>query len=507
MKTKIIKIILLCIISSSLSALRYIPGSAFNPEIRNNLYYSLLNYPENPREADISTYGTGLYHPFASVPRFSDAFVDAFRIGKARHSLIAYQSPDSLFKAEFNIQAGYEQSMGDQDYGFLYKGYLIKAALGKHLDLNTYWWNGLFTGDKASALHSELVDGEIMDNTATIRLDNITADISYNTNNYSAAIGRGKFPIGNSISGSIIMNDSVNDYAYLLAEGRIGDFNVSFIHASLKADSVYAIYTSPYVNKKNYPDKFIAMHQLSYHPTVSFKLFIGECVVYGNRGIDVNYLIPNAFWRASEHNLGDRDNVLVFGGAKLQAFPSLLLYGQMALDEFSYNKLFTSWWGNKYAIQGGARYTLPSFIPCSAAPSVTLELTAVRPFTYTHYMNHTMYSHDGRSLGYPKGSNIVDVSCGILLPLPHSKILQTKVSYSKQGSYGSDWRQNYNDVFAGHSTTGTAKWFEGTVTKRSSIDNTLLIDMFAHHRLLLGYSAEYQENWSSKLYAGWQLHY
>jgi hypothetical protein len=507
MKTKILKIILLCAVSGSLSALRYIPGSAFNPDIRNDMYYSLLNYPENPREADLSTYETGLYHPFANIPRFTAAFVDAFRTGKARYSMIAYQSPDSLFKAEFNFQAGYDQSMGDQDYGFLYKGYLIKAALGKHIDLNTYWWNGMFTGNKSSALHSELLDVDLEDTSATIRLDNIKADVSYNTDDYTFAIGRGKFPIGNSISGSIIMNDSVNDYAYLLAEGRVGDFSVSFMHGSLKADSVSAIYNNPAVNTKTYPDKFIAMHQLSYHPSHNLSFFIGECVVYGNRGIDLNYLIPNAFWRASEHNLGDRDNVLVFGGAQFQALPRLLLYAQTALDEFSYNKLFTSWWGNKYAVQGGARYTLPAFMLCSDAPSVTLELTAVRPFTYTHYMNHTMYSHDGRSLGYPKGSNIVDVSVQYYSPLGHNLSWKTKASYSKQGSYGSDWRQNYNDLFGGHTQNGTAKWFEGSVTKRSSIDNTLLIDVFAHHRFLLGYSADYQDEWSTKLYAGWQFNY
>jgi hypothetical protein len=491
----------------SLGAVRYIPGSAFNPEITDELHYSLLSYPENLREADVSIYGKGIYQPFASFPRFKDAFIDAFRTGKARHSLLGYQSPDSLLKAEFNILAGYEHNRGEHECGFLYKGYIIKATLGEHVDLNTFWWNGMFLGDKSEALLSELMDGYLKETTDKIRVDNIEAELSYNAKYIRLALGRGKFPIGNSISGSIIMNNSVNDYAYLMADASAGDFNLSFIHGSLKADSIYAIYSDSALNSKTYPDKFVALHQISYHPTDNLSLFIGETVIYGNRGIDVNYLIPNAFWRASEHNTGDRDNMLVFGGAKFRPHPKLLLYAQTAFDEFSYNKLFTSWWGNKYALQGGIRQTLPLSMPNCPAPNLTLELTAVRPFTYTHYMIHTRYSHDGRGLGYPKGSNIVDLTLGLSLPLWQSISLQSSASYSKQGSFGSDWRQNYNDVFIGQSQTGTATWFQGTVTKRSTVENALLIDIFAHHRLLLGYAAEHVDKWSGKLYAGWQLNY
>lgn len=491
----------------SLWSVRHISGSAFNPEVRDELFYSLLNYPENPREADLSIYGKGVYHPFASLPRFKDAFVDAFRTGKARHSLLGYQSPDSLLEAEFNILAGFEQASGEKDCGFLYKGYIIKAALGKHTDINTYWWNGMFMGDKGEARLSELMDGYSKDSSDKIRVDNIAADLSYHAENYSLAIGRGKFPIGNSISGSIILNDRVNDYAYLLAEGRAGDFGLAMLHGSLRADSSYAIYPSAAVNNKNFPDKFVALHQLTYFPTESLSMFIGESVIYGNRGVDINYLLPNAFWRASEHNIGDRDNVLIFAGAKFRVHPSLLLYAQTALDEFSYNKVFTSWWGNKFAVQGGINYIIPAYLTQAASPSVTLELTAVRPFTYTHYMNHTMYSHDGRSLGYPQGSNIVDITCGLFLPLPLSTSLQSRASYSKQGSFGSDWKQNYNDLFAGQTQTATAKWFQGDIMKRTAVDNALLIDVFAHHRLLLGYSAEYVDEWKGKMYAGWQLNY
>lgn len=505
--TKLILQYCFLLLALPMAATRHIPGSAYNPELRDEQFYSLLNHAENPREMGIDIYGDGLYHPFASLLRFGDAFIDAFRMGKARHSLIGYQSPDSLLKAEFNILAGYEYGKGDGDWGFLYKGYRINAAYGKRISMNTYWWNAMFMGDKAEALQSELIDGYHKDSVDKIRVDNISADISYNAPGLSIGIGRGKFPIGNSISGSIILNNRVNDYPYLMAEGRWGDFSLSMLHASLMADSVYAYHSSATVNAKNYPEKFLAQHQFSYHPGDKLKLFMGETVVYGNRGIDLNYLLPNAFWRASEHNLWDRDNMLIFGGADYHVNSNLLLYAQAALDEFSYNKLFTNWWGNKYAFQSGLAYYLPWQLAESAKPRIVFELTAVRPYTYTHYMNHTMYSHDGKGLGYPKGSNLVDATCSISVPYRNSLHWRSKLSYGKQGSKGNSWQENYNDVFAGVTQSATANWFEGVAKNYATIENVLILDAFAHHRLLLGYSARHVDEWESKLYAGWQLVY
>ncbi|MDY0152905.1 MAG: hypothetical protein RBS43_11575 [Candidatus Cloacimonas sp.] len=503
-KSFLILPILLC--CTALSALRFIPDSAFNPPVKDILQSSLLNLQQPDREDTISIYGKGLYHPFASISRFQDAFIDAFRTGKARHSIAGYQSADSLFKTEINVLAGYESTHIGTDYGFLYKGARVAASYRSRLQLNMLWWNGLFLGDQTEAQGSELIDSFSRISNGKISFDNLSGDLSYNAPNLTLALGRGKFPIGNAISGSIIMNDRVNDYGYLLAEGRAGAFSLSLMHASLMADSIYAIYYNSFLNNKNYPDKFAAVHQLSYHPRSNLNLFVGETIIYGNRGIDVNYLLPIAFWRATEHNLWDRDNVLIFGGGNYQPIEPLYLYAQLALDELSYGQLFSDWWGNKYALQGGFRISLPVMLPRSAKPFINMEITAVRPFTYTHYMSHTMFSHDKRSLGYPKGSNLVDVSALIQLPYKSIMLWQSGLSFTKQGSFGSDWHTNYNDVFPGESLhNGTAHWFEGDITKTTTVENSLLIDVFAHHRLLVSHKAEHLNNWDNTIYAAWQF--
>lgn len=501
---------LLCLLLAVFSlgtALELPEGSAFAPEIRIPGENSLLEKPEELAEAEVDVYGKGLFLPFSSWNRFRDALASAFRQGKAQHSLAGYQSPDSLLKAELNVIAGYEHSFEDRDYGFLYKGLRLKSTVGKHWQLNSLWWNGVFTGNHEAAQGSELIDGFASYDDEEIRLDNMNGDISYNARNLCLAIGRGTFPIGNSISGSIILNDNVNDYGYLLAEGRAGAFTLSFLHGTLKADSL-SCEQNDLESHKTYPDKYLALHQLSYHPGNKLSLFAGETIIYGNRSMDINYLLPNMFWRATEHNLWDRDNVLIYGGGKFRAHPRLLLYAQAALDELKYRELLGNWWGNKYALQGGLSYRPPLAMPESEPLTLGLEVTGVRPFTYTHYMNHTMTSHDGRSLGYSKGSNVWDLSLMLKLPYKQSFLWQSLISAGKYGSFGHLYNINYREAFPGNLlNTGTADWFEGEKTTYTAITNSMLIDIFAHHRLLLSHSSTHENDWEHKLAAAWQFVY
>ena len=508
MATRICLTILL-LFCSFLPALRLIPNSAFAPEIQEGLKPSLLSYPQRAKEDSISIYSNGLYLPFVSRFSVGDAVLDICRLGNANYSLLSYQSPDYKLRGELNFIGGLEPVKKDESYSFLYRGWLLKSQYGKHIEMNTKWWNGIFKGDQKAAKNSWLVDGYYNTTDEKLNIDNLSGDISYNAKNLTLALGRGKFPVGNSISGNIILNDKVNDYGYILAEGKTGIFSISFLHASLMADSTYNIYDEHFYNNKNYPDKYLALHQFGFHPYSNLHFFLGEEIIYGNRSPEINYFLPNAFWRAIEHNLWDRDNVMIYAGGSYRPVQPLFLYAQVLIDEFSSSKLFSDWWGNKYALQGGMRWNLPFALPESPSADITTELTAVRPFTYTHYLNHTMFSTDGRPLGYPKGSNLVDVSCLLRLPCKDIFLWQGVVSYCKQGSFGSDWRRNYHIDFpsAEAMDNGTATWFQGTKTETITLKSNILIDIFAHHRFLLGLETSHIDNWQKTFYSAWQFIY
>ncbi len=472
-------------------------GSAFQSSLHSRVRHSLLDENPSLQEHDYLLQEEGLSHPLLSLSSFGGALREAFLPGEPKQNLFGYRH--GALAADFNVLAGFEADLTEaENYSFLYKGWRLSARIGDHLRMHTHWYNGSFLGDLDAAETDPLIDGYYKRFESRIQHDNLNGEIGYYHDLGTLAIGRGRFQIGNTISGSIILNDKVNDYGYFLAEGQIGAFRISMLHASLMADSTYSISQNAQVNALNYPDKYIALHQLSFYPGVNTELFAGETVVYGNRSLDLNYLLPNSFWRAVEHDLGDRDNVMIYVGINQKLPHGLLLYAQFALDELSYSKIFSSWWGNKYAIQGGL--SLPTDFG-----KFSLETTAVRPFTYAHFMNHTMYSHDGRPLGYLQGSNVLDISLEANIPWHKYLEWDSQLSWRKRGSIGSSWQENYHEIFAGVIDDATAHWFEGEKSHEYQLKSSLSFLFMAHHRFLLGLDSLLQDDWQHRLFAAWQF--
>ncbi|MDP2172664.1 MAG: hypothetical protein Q8J62_02705, partial [Candidatus Cloacimonadaceae bacterium] len=429
--------LLICLMAMPLTAQLLAPDSAFNPVVRSRVTSGFLIDNDSYYDVELGDMPAGLDHPFSGIGKFGNAVIDFFRIGEPRQHMLDYAFADTIiaFKSRLNVIAGYDHRIEEEDsYGFWYKGFRFNSKLGESFRLRALWWNGGFYGDLDAAADAPLIDGWHTHKKNTIQMDNLNADISFRNRYLTAALGRGKFRVGDNISGSIILNDHANDFGYLLSEGKIGAFTLSFMHGSLMADSTRNVKLAD----ESFSDKYIAIHQISYRHKDLWQIFGGESIIYGNRSIDVNYLLPHTFWRVTEHNQGDRDNVMIYAGATYDPHRNARIYLTAALDELRYAELFGNWWGNKWAVQSGVALDLPALsFTENLPPRLTLELTAVRPWTYTHYMNHTMYSHDGRPLGYPKGSNLMDISLEANLPVASFLYLDSIVSYTKQGSYGS----------------------------------------------------------------------
>jgi hypothetical protein len=474
-------------------------ASAFSPRLKSRVLSGFLAPPFSYEAANFQAEQDGLSHPLKSLNSFTDALGDVFTQSYKKHDLISYRHP--LLQADLNIYAGYEADfIPSGDYGFWYKGWKLFAKSGDHFRLKTDWYNGAFYGDLDAAQMDPLIDGYYKRFSKHIQLDNLSGEMAYEDDCIRVALGRGRFQLANSISGSIIMNSEVNDFAYLNAEAALGNFRLSLLHGSLMADSTYSLHDNSQIDARHYPDKYVALHQLSYFPYENLELFLGESVIYGNRGIDLNYLLPNGFWRAAEHNLWDRDNVMIFGGVNLQPADQTLIYAQFALDEFSYSKFFTNWWGNKYALQTGISRDFPN-------ARISLEATAVRPYTYAHFMNHTMYSHDGKPLGYPEGSNVLDLSLESNIRLLPYLSWDAQFSFRKRGSEGSNWQDNYHDIIGEDIDTAQATWFAGEQSEEFEVETSLRIPFLAHNSILVGLNMLHDSDWEHKLFTAWQFIY
>jgi len=385
-----------------------------------------------------------------------------------------------------SVTGGVEYFQQDKDYFlFLTKGLRVRGKLTDHISINGDWWGAQVRGKLDYAVQHPLLDQYYTREPDVIYIDNLQAAMQYSTENFNFNIGRGRLLDTNQITGSLLLNDRGNDYSYVTAIYKLPHFQIAFLHAGLVADSSYSS------NQDIRPDKFLAMHRITWLPSERVQFFIGESVIYGDRNIDYNYLLPLAFWRIIEHNTRDRDNMLVSGGFHWNITPQVALTNTVVLDEFTKSKFFTSWWGNKYAYQANLSYqvTLP-VLPRSYQPSrLTAEFTAVRPWTYTHDTMHDKYTHDGLPLGYNLGSNVICYAIEWNYPLHPRLRLDTQTSYARQGALGNSPLLNYASR-----PKETARWLEGGITDTWRFQSVLSCRPLTHHWVKAGVQIEQVES-------------
>ena len=445
-----------------------------------------------------------MFQSFLGWNSLTTSLADVFTAREPRHAFLQYAFRDSAvdFSAETNFFTGYEHTLSTPGgYGFLYMGLRVNSQLNEKFKVKANWWNGTYYFDLDAAEGASLIDSYYNRDPNKIWLDNLNGSLSYTDSHFNLALGRGRFQIGNSISSSVILSDRCNDYNFFAAEEKLGQVRFAFMHGFLAADSTLTVNGKPTL-----PRKYMALHQMTYTPFEWLELFAGENVIYGNRDLDLGYLLPALFWRVAKHNLNDTDNLLMYCGANVKPNPNLTLYANFALDELTFRKILSNWWGNKYALQTGVSWEIPGKNLCSQEqPRLSVELTAIRPWTYAHYMNQTMYSHDRHPLGYIKGANLLNLTAEFNLPLTTNMRWDIQASGTIQGSEGNDWALNYMDYFSSGLLTEEADWLEGEDDLSWELANTINWQFLAHQSLLLSHRSIWSDQSRHEILCGLQI--
>lgn len=417
----------------------------------------------------LSKYKQNSFFSYHLVSKKDDSKKPDLRYGLS--STISNPYIPSYSGFDFKWLVGYDFfSNSDNNYSFIHYGFRFDGYIQRRIFFYSNFWAGHFEGDQDYFQNSKLIDSwtQASDDSTKVFLDNVSGKLLYKIHPYwSVAIGRGKYEIGNNIGGSIILNDDCNDYGYFSTKFDFDKIYVHFLHASLIADSTFS-------GSKDFPDKYLAVHKIGWLPNDFLEVFFGEHVVYGDRNIDPSYILPHAFWRPIEHNLSDRDNILIFAGMNWKPYSrNHLIYTNFIFDELSKSKILDDWWGNKYAIQIGNSYKFHK----KKDNRITLEFTAIRPWMYTHRFIWTKFSQDDIGLGYPLGSNLINFSGEVNWEILRNISANLHVSFTRQGSTGNDFSINYDCR-----SSDTAKWLDGDITDYKKARIVVDWKPLAHHR-------------------------
>ena len=473
------------------------------PAVQNQVKFSWLQETEENIPVTINAiekkYDLAIY----SWQKFINSLGRYISYSDDSGCFMTYQpKSDKASYLQISLQAGVDYAVRDDStYYFMHYGWDMQGRIGERLYFYSQFWTGHFSEQSDFVKNnSPLIDSWVKQQDDVIYLDNIRGKLLYRGKYLDSAIGRGKYVIGSNIGGSIILDDTCNDYGYINLNCKLGDFRFSMLNASLTADSSSVNDSYEYTDYRYNEDKYLTIHKLDWTPSEKLHLFLGEEVIYGSHSVQVSYLLPFNFIRAVEHNLGDHDNVIIFAGWEWHYNQHNLCYGNMVLDEMRKSEITGDWWGNKYAIQIGNSYHI-------GQSKVSLEFTAVRPWLYTHKSIFTHYSHDKKGLGFPEGSNLIQIATALDIKLSERLKINCLAAFIRQGETGNNWSINYQEEIIDIYNEET-KWFGGNPANRYKLQSVISWQPLAHHWLKLGIESILQpDEDSTELYISWLTRY
>lgn len=311
--------------------------------------------------------------------------------------------------------------------------------------------NGDFTQLPESYKEGYVLD---RDDVEWISWDYPTSSLVYTHPDFRIGIHRQPVYWGYSPKNSPILSDNVYPLPHIEWTTEMPHLRYKFLHARLSPNH------APQADTLNIRRNLTA-HRVEFDISSNFEFAFNEMVIYAYRDFELAYLIPVNFLFTEEHVQGDLDNLLMAFDFKWRLLPGLTTYGTWFFDELDFHKLFSSWWGNKFVFQLGASYH-----PNNNLPSLNLEYSAARPWTYSHQYPANSYTSAGNILGLKDGPNTALLRVGTDWQLTSKLSLHGEFDFLQQGEgLGSDVFSSYTE--RSESTAEVSSFLNGEIVTSS----------------------------------------
>ena len=315
------------------------------------------------------------------------------------------------------------------------RGITIRGLIAERIGFYTYLTENLertplFVQDRIGAFRAVPGNGRYNEyKVSGVDYSDARGGITFNAAKYiDFQFAYDKNFIGNGYR-SLFLSDYSSNYLFLKINTRIWKLNYENIFMELNPQFPAGVRSTDQLLDK----KYAAVHHLSLNATRWLTVGLFESVVFGRKNhFDLSYLNPVIFLRTAEKQNNSPDNGFVGVDFKANLLKRVQLYGQLLFDELKIRELTASngWFGNKFGVQLGAKYTDLLNIPNL---DVQGEVNIVRPFTYSHYDSTDDYSHYNQPLAHPLGANFIEV-IGIIRYQPLNRLTTSaRLIYWKQG--------------------------------------------------------------------------
>lgn len=382
----------------------YLNGLINKKNDLNNTDKKLLEYFQNE-------YSVELTENFESIEKIFPG--NNFNINSNRQKYLFFFNENENYisiKSYLNIRYNFLKNSNQNSKAFLPEiGGNVSGSFYKNFGFEFFGSNGTYFGDKsASVFEKELeYNFKINELKEPKFFDRYYGYFSYENSNVQLKIGSDRITIGYG-ENKLILGDNSPAFNYLSLNLNFSFINFSYFHGWILGDRMN---TSDSIRgySQNISAKYVVNHRLSFEPFKFFRFGIGEMVIYGNRGVELAYLIPINFFKSAEHSLQDRDNTFLYFDFYAIPFKSFEIYGTILFDDIDFSNF-----GNLYFTKYGYSFGISNYGLLNDLPvKIGVEYTRLNPYLYTHRLPNNNYSNDT----YPLASELQPNSDELLFKL------------------------------------------------------------------------------------------
>jgi len=314
---------------------------------------------------------------------------------RERH-LLSWREGENVAHGDFDFGMNLEVRRGDQfpetertshtTLGAIVRG-TIKQSLGFHVFVR----NTIHRGVEITERNFDPSRGTPINYVGkNVYTDEAIAYFVWKLPWFELEVGRDRAKWGPGYRGSLMLSAQNPLFDMIKLKAQFNRFQFTSIHGNLNT---------------SLGRKYLAAHRLEIKVFPWLFLAGSEAVIYGNRGMEFQYLNPIMPYHVAEHHLGDRDNNTI--GFDLTAFPirNFKFYFELFLDDYTLSESMFHYFGNKFAFLSGACWVEPLGLNNL---DFRVEYARIEPFVYTHKDPINTYQNYDQSIGHWLGPNADD---------------------------------------------------------------------------------------------------
>jgi len=314
----------------------------------------------------------------------------------AERHLFSWQEDGHVIYTDLDFGLNLDMKYGDQypkaeRTSHTTLGGIIRGNLKESLGLNIIVHNTIHRGVEISERNFDPSKGiPISYAGKNVYTDEAIAYFVWKLPWFELEVGRDKAKWGPGYRSSLMLSAQNPQFDMIQLKAQFKRFYFTSIHGNLNS---------------GYGQKYIAAHRLEIKIAPWLFMAGSEAVIYGNRGLEFQYLNPIMPYHVAEHHLGDLDNNAI--GFDLTFFPlkNVRSYFELFIDDYNLSESMFDYYGNKFAFMFGGYWADPfNLRNCD----LHIEYTRVEPFVYTHEDSINIYQNYDQSLGQWLGPNADD---------------------------------------------------------------------------------------------------